>query len=52
MNGQICDTSVLELMRRCTDHEDALRIMLINYICSVNITEVIIVYMQIAYADN
>uniref|UniRef100_A0A183E3H9 Sec1 family protein n=1 Tax=Gongylonema pulchrum TaxID=637853 RepID=A0A183E3H9_9BILA len=38
MNGQLSDTSVLELMRQCSDHQDALRVMLINYLCSTNIS--------------
>uniref|UniRef100_A0A183E5M6 Zinc finger protein n=1 Tax=Gongylonema pulchrum TaxID=637853 RepID=A0A183E5M6_9BILA len=40
MNGQLSDTSVLELMRQCSDHQDALRVMLINYLCSTNISAV------------
>uniref|UniRef100_A0A9J2PYL9 Sec1 family domain-containing protein 1 n=1 Tax=Ascaris lumbricoides TaxID=6252 RepID=A0A9J2PYL9_ASCLU len=38
LNHQVSDTSIIDLMRQCSNHEDALRIMLINYLCAVNIS--------------
>ncbi|VDM96453.1 unnamed protein product [Thelazia callipaeda] len=39
MNEQLSDTSVIELMRHCSVNEDVLRVMLINYLCSTNISQ-------------
>ncbi|MCP9264077.1 Protein sly1 [Dirofilaria immitis] len=39
MNGLLSDSSVIELMRQSSAHEDILRIMLINYLCSSNISQ-------------
>ncbi|EFO12234.1 hypothetical protein LOAG_16298 [Loa loa] len=39
MNGLLSDASVIELMRQCSVHEDTLRVMLINYLCSSNTTQ-------------
>ncbi|VDO57974.1 unnamed protein product [Onchocerca flexuosa] len=39
MNGLLSDASVMELMRQSSAHEDILRIMLINYLCSSNISQ-------------
>ncbi|VIO92735.1 Sly1 protein homolog, putative [Brugia malayi] len=36
MNGLLSNASVIELMRQSSVHEDTLRIMLINYLCSSN----------------
>ncbi|VDK72890.1 unnamed protein product [Onchocerca ochengi] len=39
MNGLLSDASIMELMRQSSAHEDILRIMLINYLCSSNISQ-------------
>uniref|UniRef100_A0A915PMZ2 SM/Sec1-family protein n=1 Tax=Setaria digitata TaxID=48799 RepID=A0A915PMZ2_9BILA len=39
MNGMLSDASVIELMRQCSALEDALRVMLINYLCSTDTSE-------------
>ncbi|EJW82819.1 hypothetical protein WUBG_06272 [Wuchereria bancrofti] len=36
MNGLLSSASVIELMRQSSVHEDTLRVMLINYLCSSN----------------
>lgn len=42
MNRLLSDASVMELMRQSSVHEDSLRIMLINYLCSSNTSQVAI----------
>lgn len=39
LNKQACDTAVIDLMRQCSNHEDALRVMLINYLCAPNVPD-------------
>uniref|UniRef100_A0A0N5AUB6 Sec1 family domain-containing protein 1 n=1 Tax=Syphacia muris TaxID=451379 RepID=A0A0N5AUB6_9BILA len=39
LNKQSCETSVLDLMKSCSNHEDALRIMLLNYLSAANVSE-------------
>lgn len=41
MNGLLSGASIIELMRQSIVHEDTLRIMLINYLCSSNTSRVI-----------
>ncbi|VDM38214.1 unnamed protein product [Toxocara canis] len=48
LNRQISDTPVIDLMRQCSNDEDALRIMLINYLCTANVSEAEL-QEQIAY---
>ncbi|MFH4981718.1 hypothetical protein AB6A40_008427 [Gnathostoma spinigerum] len=38
LNQQPSDTPLLSLMQQCSNHEDALRIMLINYLCCAEIS--------------
>ncbi|VDK59206.1 unnamed protein product [Anisakis simplex] len=39
LNDQLIDRKLIELMHDCANAEDALRIMLINYLCTANIAE-------------
>uniref|UniRef100_A0A0R3RUU6 Sec1 family domain-containing protein 1 n=1 Tax=Elaeophora elaphi TaxID=1147741 RepID=A0A0R3RUU6_9BILA len=39
MNGLLSDATVIELMRQSSVHEDTLRVMLINYLCSSNTSQ-------------
>lgn len=42
MDGLLSDASVIELMRQSSVHEDTLRVMLINYLCSSSTSQVTI----------
>ncbi|VDD91851.1 unnamed protein product [Enterobius vermicularis] len=39
LNKQACDSSVLDLMKNCSHHEDALRVMILNYLSASNVSE-------------
>lgn len=47
MNNQASSTQLIELMRNCTG-EDALRVMMISYLCSSNVNEVLFLFSYIS----